>query len=79
MRLLIEKTRAKQNNTNALNFYVVRSLKTSKAHFFEFNNEIMQVIFEDSSEVIFKIPSDSEKTSLKTAQNNVVTYITKFS
>jgi hypothetical protein len=39
----------------------------------------MQVIFEDSSEVIFKIPSDSEKTSLKTAQNNVVTYITKFS
>ena len=63
MRLLIEKTRAKVNNINTLNVYVVRSLKTSKANFFEFNNEIMQVLFEDSSEVIFKVPSDFKQIS----------------
>ena len=79
MRLLIEKTRSKENNINTLNVYVVRSLKTSKAHFFEFNNGMMQVLFEDSSEVIFKVPSDFKQISLKSIPNNVVTYITKYS
>ena len=56
--------------------YVVRSLKTSKAQFFEFNDEFIQVIFEDSSEVIFKNPK--LHTQFKN-EDNTVTYITKFS
>ena len=38
--------------------YVVRTLKTSKAQFFEFNDDFIQAIFEDSSEVIFKNPKN---------------------
>lgn len=78
MRLLIEKTRTKENPSNLMSIYVVRSLKTSKAQFFEFNNEMMQVLFEDSSEVIFKIPSESKEAALKFSSNSIVTYITKF-
>ena len=55
--------------------YLVRSLKTSKAQFFEFNNDFMQVIYEDSSELIFKNPTNLTANSIE----NNVTYITKFS
>jgi hypothetical protein len=48
----------KENSEIQKESYVVRSLKTSKAQFFEFNDDFIQAIFEDSSEVIFKNPKN---------------------
>ena len=50
--------RPKESPENSMKSYMIRSLKTSKAQFFEFNNDLVQVIFEDSSEILFSNPNN---------------------
>lgn len=49
----IEKQRFKEAQENAMAIWVTKLYKTSKAHFFWFNNKDYQVIFQDNTELLF--------------------------
>jgi hypothetical protein len=48
-----EKRRLRETDENALTVWVTKMYKTSKAHFFWFNNRDYQVIFQDNTELLF--------------------------
>ena len=51
--IMRERNRFKENNDNAMNVWVVKHAKTSKATSFWFNNKDQQVIFQDFTELLF--------------------------
>jgi hypothetical protein len=48
-----ERRRLKETDENAMTVWVTKLYKTSKAHFFWFNNRDYQVIFQDNTELLF--------------------------